>query len=230
MAAAAQQMPSYIIGFDLPADPAYQQAIRFSRLQSDLVYIDRLDGPIPMEGVPLRSAPESVEGRSDGGTELFEASQLVSRVALGILALFLVVTLIKGRRGLLHRLGRNPDDAARAGTAAAAAAIAEPPDESHMALIERLRGMSDRERALVALIEAALTSAAMQNRLRLGRSETARELLRRLPSSWPHITGLRRLVMTEELVQFGGRPLAETTFEDCLRRALPILRAGETAR
>ena len=34
---------------------------------------------------------------------------------------------------------------------------------------------------------------------------------------------LKRIVMTEELVQFGGRELPESTFEDCLRRAIPIL-------
>lgn len=217
-------------GFDLPPDPAYEQAIRFSRLQSDLVYIDRLDGPIPLEGLPLGSGAEAPPGENDGGTELFEASQVISRVALGILALFLAVTLIKSRRGLMHRLGRSPVDGAGAGAGSEAPAIPDLPAENHMELIERLRAMKDREQALVALIEAALATAANQNRLRLGRSETARELLRRLPGSWPHITGLRRLVMTEELVQFGGRPLAETTFEDCLRRALPILRAGETAR
>jgi hypothetical protein len=227
-AASAPELPDHITGFDLPADPGYEQAVRFSRLQSELVYIDRLAGPIPMDGLPLRQAPDAIEGEGDGGSELFQASQLVSRVALGILVLFTLVALIKGRRGLMHRLGRT--QAGAGATGGAAQAIPDPPAENHMALIERLRTMEDREQALVALIEAALASAANQNRLRLGRSETARELLRRLPRSWPHISGLRRLVMTEELVQFGGRPLPESTFEDCLRRALPILRAGETAR
>lgn len=225
--AAAQDIPSYITGFDLPADPAYRQAIRFSRLQSELVYIDHLDGPIPMDGLPLRRPPDATEDEGDAGTELFEASQLVSRAALVILAVFLLVALIKSRRGLMYRLGRAPNDASGAGPDAPAAQ--DLPYENHLALIERLRAMQDREQALVALIEASLASAANQNRMRLGRSETARDLLRRLPGNWPHITGLRRLVMTEELVQFGGRPLQETTFEDCLRRALPILRAGETA-
>jgi len=226
--AAAQDLPSHITGFDLPADPGYRQAIRFSRLQSELVYIDRLDGPIPMDGLPLRRAPDPADDDSDGGTQLFEASQVISRVALGILAMFLLVALIKSRRGLMYRLGRATGEVAETGPDGSA--IPDLPRENHMALIERLRAMQDREQALVALIEASLASAANQNRMRLGRSETARELLRRLPGSWPHITGLRRLVMTEELVQFGGRPLRETTFEDCLRRALPILRAGETAK
>lgn len=227
--AAAQQTPPHITGFELPANPAYEDAIRYSRLQSDLVYIDRLDGPIPMNDLPLRRPPEVAEDGRDAGAQLFEASQVVSRVALGILLLFLAVALVKSRRGLMHRLGRTEGGSAGA-NGGPAPPPADPAAENHMALIERLRAMQDRQQALVALIEATLASAADQNRLRLGRSETARDLLRRLPRSWPHLAQLRRLVMTEELVQFGGRPLPETTFEDCLRRALPILRAGESAR
>ena len=229
-AASAQEIPSHITGFDLPADPGYQQAIRFSRLQSELVYIDRLDGPIPMDGLPLRRPSDATEGESDSGAELFEASQVVSRVALAILGLFLLVVLFKNRRGLMYMLGRAPRAPAGAEAGPDMSTLQDLQYEDHMALIERLRAMPDREQALVALIEASLASAANQNRMRLGRSETARDLLRRLPGSWPHITGLRRLVITEELVQFGGRPLREATFEDCLRRALPILRAGETAK
>ena len=83
--------------------------------------------------------------------------------------------------------------------------------------------MADREAAIVLLLQAALQEAATANGLRLSRSETAREFLRRLPPGWAHGSSLRRLVMAEELVQFGGRILAEETFEQCLHDAAPIL-------
>ena len=95
--------------------------------------------------------------------------------------------------------------------------------------LDQLYQDEDRREALVLLIENLLPAAARQNSIRLGRSETAREIIRRLPHGWALLPELKRIVMTEELVQFGGRDLPERTFEDCLRRAAPILDAGTKA-
>ena len=93
-------------------------------------------------------------------------------------------------------------------------------------LLEQINAMPDRRAALILLLQHSLRRAATDNDLRLGRSETARDILRRLPAQWTHFAALRKLVMAEELVQFGGRALAEATFEECLRTATPILRGA----
>lgn len=90
-------------------------------------------------------------------------------------------------------------------------------------VLETARSMADRRAALVLLVRAALERAGAAVQLPLRRSETAREILRRIPGNWHHRAALGRLVAVEEGVQFGGRPLPEAVFAECLDHAAPIL-------
>ena len=211
----ADGTPPRITGFDLETSDAYGAVTRFSRLQRDLIYIDRLTGEIPMDGAPPYEPPETETAEAPSETPVN-----VSR-ALLILALIAVVVLVVTRGGLLRdlRAPRNPQRIRQTSADTSAAPGAQP----EVGLLARLRHAADPEAAIVELIEALLPAAAQQNDMRVGRSETARDLLRRLPRSWPHLRDLRMIVMAEELVQFGGRPLARDTWDDCLARAGRIL-------
>ena len=218
LSASAQE--SRITEHELSKNQQYLDAQGFSRLQTDLVYIDRLEGEIPMDGAPAYKPPEPPPERVDD-----RPVEITNQVLLGLILAIAIFLAWKFGRPVLERWGfvsRN----IRRGHETWEARQVGPVVVTDPDLIARLRGMADREAALIQLLEAVLPAAAGANGMRLTRSETARELLRRLPASWPHMADLRRIVMTEELVQFGGRPLAEESFLDCLDRAVPILRGA----
>ena len=82
--------------------------------------------------------------------------------------------------------------------------------------------MADRKAALILLLKRALELAVEINGMALGRSQTAREVLRKLPSTWTHYPALSRIVGFEERVQFGGHELPEPVFQESLSLAEPL--------
>ena len=76
--------------------------------------------------------------------------------------------------------------------------------------------------ALILLVSRALERAADQNQVRLGRAQTARDVVRVLPRGWPHLGALRGLVREAEIVHFGGRDISDEKWEECLAAAQPI--------
>lgn len=95
--------------------------------------------------------------------------------------------------------------------------------------LERLRAMPDRKQALILLLRRALERALEIHGMALGRSQTAREILRKLPRSWDHYAALSRLVGFEERVQFGGHDLPEPVFQESLSLAEPLFIQGAGA-
>lgn len=216
------QAPQYT-SHELNTNEAYDRRVMFNRLQTELVYIDRLDGEIPLDG----KAPPASQEDDNAPTELSDAFRLAMRIALAIAVVTFLVLLYRNRGWLAERFdGLQPGQRPRSKPATRQSSD----DTLDPALIARLRAMTDRRAALVELLREALRAAAEQNGMRMGRSETARELLRRLPRGWHHLPALRSIVMAEELVQFGGRPLADATFETCLTQATPILSAPPERR
>ena len=212
---------SRITAHDIAKSETYDEAQGFSRLQTDLIYIDQLEGEIPMDGAPRYQPPEEPDLAIDDGREV----EVTNQVLLGLILAVALWLLWKFGRPMLERFGLIAPGIKRKAENGGQVVTVEVP-KADPDLIARLKAMEDREEALVALVQAVLPVAAASNGLRLTRSETARELLRRLPGAWPHMADLRRIVMTEELVQFGGRPLEEQSFLDCLTRAVPILQDG----
>lgn len=203
-----------IVPFEFAKDPDYKRQTRFTRLQTDVVYIDRLTGQIPMDGVTLRPA-DVPEDEQTGGV-----SQTGSRWLLFLALSGLLLILFAKRRELRAIFRRAPAPATRAPHAVNTAEVSP----AHLpGLLGEIAAMPDRQAALLRLIGVALPAAARANGLRHASSETARDLLSRLPSEWPHRDKLRQIVMTEELVQFGGRRLSEPAFQACLQSAQSIL-------
>lgn len=198
----------------------YGQTLDFRRIQHEIDYTDPGNEALSFD---LEAVPEPPRIDLEEPPEL-TLPEIGSRVAL-VIVLLALGWLIWRRRDTLARLfGRSGGPAPAAPTINAGGDdLAVTPDGVDN-LLARLRAASDRRAALVALLGHALEAAASQNDLRLRRSETAREFLRRLPEGWARIADLRRIAMTEELVQFGGRPLPDETFEDCLKRAGMILK------
>ena len=96
--------------------------------------------------------------------------------------------------------------------------------------LARLQAMADRREAIVLLLKRCLELALDANDMALGRSQTAREILYRLPKNWLHIDALAHIVRVEERVQFRGEELPEVVFQESLELAKPMFGQGTAAR
>lgn len=224
----AAEVATEITLLEAEENAEYAGAVGYARIETRLNYVDEANGDIPMDGSVRVTQP--VEGSDPGPSSsrvsaegIQGLSQILVVLGLGLLAFL----LLKFGSDFTARF-RAPREADGQGPADGEPMVdpsAEPrrPITSTDALLAELRAMPDREAALHLLISVLLEAAGAQTELQVRRAETTREFIRRLPSSWPRLSDLRRIAMTEEIVKFGGRPLEEKTFEDCLRRALPIL-------
>lgn len=217
---AQESVPPVITPYDVTRDAGYERSVLLRRLQTEVVYVADLQGELPLDGVPL--PPPEDTPRRDGNGE-----QTIGRAVVLVGLAVLLVLIFVNRQYLFRLLGRDGKATPAPHTVTSAAPAGAAPD---LGLLARLASAADREAALVELLQAALAAAARANGLRLGRSETARDFLRRLPRDWPHLSNLRTIVMTEELVQFGGRPLAAEAFQTCIAEARPIMERAAAHR
>ncbi|MFQ5622495.1 MAG: DUF4129 domain-containing protein [Paracoccaceae bacterium] len=196
---------------------AYRQSVRYSRIETELYYIDRLNGEIPL------GRPPRLERRRPARQR--QAPDWQNMLLYGGVFAGLVILLVRAGGGLgALRVQRLEDTGRRQGGGTAVGGKSA--DAQTKGLAEIL-AMRDRKRALVLLLRHSLQSAAASRGLTLARSLTAREILRLLPPDWQYLPALRRLVTTGELVQFGGRDLSEATFEECVSAVRPMLQAGK---
>lgn len=81
----------------------------------------------------------------------------------------------------------------------------------------------DRKLALIQLARALLVQVVEANGLLLQRSWTARDALRRLPRTQPHLSALQSLVLASERIQFGNREISEDEFQNHVQDVTPLL-------
>lgn len=212
-AVAEEAERSVIVPHDPPIGDtgrSFRAATRWVWPKNPITYIDRVEGPIPMDGAPAFERPEP---RTPQRAPFEVPTTLLLPVLLGLIALAVWAFAGPGR-GLFARPPRASQPEAAPETAAPGAQL---PVE-----LSALRGLADREAALRLLLEGSLDRAAAANALRRSRSETARETLRRVPRGWVHRDALRRIVMAEEMVGFAGRELTEATLDAAFAAAGPI--------
>jgi hypothetical protein len=210
--AAAGIDPAHVEATGAP-DTAYLDAVRWGGLQTEIVYL-RPGAPLPQRDVAVPEAP----GVADPG-----AQRRVWAIAAGTVLLLVLAFAAWYGRGVSAAFGSARDPLRRAPEPGGASPAVDPPDDAYLA---GLAAMPDRRLALILLVARALDQAAAANGLRLGRSQTARDVLRVLPRRWPHLDALRRLVAEAEIVRFGGRELPEERWRACLEQARPLFAAG----
>ncbi|MEM9011648.1 MAG: DUF4129 domain-containing protein [Pseudomonadota bacterium] len=195
------------------AGAEYAEVLRYSRVDRGLTYVGDPDAEISVEG------PEAAT--NDLTLDEDSLRTLLIAVALAVLGIVLLVFFRYGGLGSLSTLGASED---RPGRKARMAGPETPGDLTPVErFLEEVAAVPDRRRALMLLANRALETTARLHRLRAARSRTGRDILRNVPTDWPHRAALHTIVELEELVQFGGRPLSEDRFADCLRTAQPLL-------
>lgn len=203
----------------------YQRAIRGERVDSEIIYL-RPSAPFEPDGDIRIDVPEPEADRdsSSWGTERW-----FWVIFFSLLLAFLIFVIAKNSGAVnvsfkaTNEKGRKTSGGTTDGLAIGA--LSDQPLES---FLERLMAMSDRREALILLVSRALELAAETNDIRLGRAQTARDVVRVLPKSWTHLPVIRRLVREAEIVHFGGRDVTEERWGDCLAAAKPIF-AGARA-
>ncbi len=204
----------------------YEQSIRGERVDSEIIYL-RPSAPFEPDGDIHIDVPEP-EIESDGSTWGTERWFWVT--FFGILLAVLLFVIFKNSGAVsvsfkaTNEKGRRTSDSPTEGIALGAL-----PNQQIDSFLDRLKAMSDRREALILLVSRALELAAETNKIRLGRAQTARDVLRVLPKSWTHLAVMRRLVREAEIVHFGGRDVSEERWDDCLAAAKPIFAGGHAA-
>lgn len=217
------QEAAKITRLNIPASDsgeAYSASVRLGRIETDLYYVDTLEGEIPLGKPPeLSVPPEAPEFSGDTNWKML--------TIFGAILVALVFLIVRSGGGFGALSVRQPGDRKRTrGQNGGKSAQGNEESAGLEGVLAEIDAMPDRRAALVLLLRHSLQQAARVHDLRLARSETAREIVHRLPDRWVHLAALRKLVMAEELVQFGGRALAEATFKECLGIATPILRGA----
>lgn len=195
----------------------YRQAVRGGRAKIDLVYLK----PEADETLPRDAAkPESERFTPD-----LDWSR-IGPMGLGGVILIAIILFAAQFAPKTTISMSSPEDRSRGESRRrrAGAKPAETPEAlaGGNDFLNQLRAMPDRKQALMLLLKRALERALEIHGMTLGRSQTAREILRKLPRNWDHYAALARIVGFEERVQFGGHDLPEPVFQESLSLAEPL--------
>ena len=199
---------------DTESAAAYRRAIRFSGVKNRAFYIDEVTGDIPMDAAPriqprVEAPPSPVPDRT-----------IPYIIVVGVFGL---IGFLLWRFGGQSQITLRNSQAVSAGRVPAVGPAQAGADQNIGDFLKSLAAMPDRRAALILLVGRVLRRAAETNGLRLKRSETARDILRRLPRDWALFDPTRNLVVAEELVHFGGRGVSDGQLDAYIAIARPIL-------
>ncbi len=194
-------------------------------LQADIDYLS------PGDPLELDRTKRSRKKADDAGESDFTGPDQIGWLLIsGLILAGIAFVVYQNSAGGLVSFARRPDDAATPNTKNAGSRSRPGDDDglpkSEAAFLAEIEGMADRRKALYLLSERLLSRAADKAGIRLGRSWTARESLRALPRSLAHLPDLRHLNRHAERAWFGGRPVDDHIFQDCLERAKMMMRGG----
>lgn len=207
-----------------PPNEAYMDAIWGKGVQSEIIYL-RPSAPFKAdEKVRIDVPREDQDSETSGAAVRWTIGLIAFAVFAAIVYVFVVNSNSVGVSFRTTRDDNRRGDATGGQNMEEDDLSGQPLDE----FLTRLAAMADKREALILLVSRALQRAADMHNLRLGRAQTARDVLRILPVAWPHMQTMRGLVREAEIVHFGGRDITSERWEECLDAARPIFH-GQTA-
>ena len=214
---AAQDQITYLDPPPATSD-AYAQSLTGTRASSDIRYVDETDfdllGDIPEQERPEVEYTQIPAGDGAGNTLI---------AIMAVFALVAAFILATGSGTLLAR-----DPAARPPRKRNTAWGLTSDEEETGDILARVRAMPSRRDALILLLRHCLLRAADESEATILRGDTEREVYARLPDTWHAMVPLGQLLHQTELVHYGGRTIADETFETLLSDAGRILNGGAT--
>ncbi len=228
--ARAQSGDPYVLGAPVgESGKAYESAKRFRGIQSDLIYLRPDAKPGDYWDKSVQTERDYTTDRPNDWPLTRTLMIIVSAAALIAICLFAVRFAPSAAFNTT-----SPSDERRRGAERTQAG--KDPKETGASVVggreffTRLQAMADRREAMILLLKRCLELALDANSMALGRSQTAREILFRLPKTWLHIDALARIVRIEERVQFRGEDLPESVFQESLELAKPMFGLGTTTQ
>jgi len=91
-------------------------------------------------------------------------------------------------------------------------------------VVAQIRAMTDRKAAMILLLRHCLLQASQETNVNFRRSDTEREALGRLPTSWRKFDLLGQILRATELVHYGGRAIGDDPFESIVAQGETILK------
>ncbi|MBM7066345.1 DUF4129 domain-containing protein [Actibacterium sp. 188UL27-1] len=197
----------------------YLQSVRRYPVSTDLTFFDPT-GQAPTLDTKL--TPERVERSQEGEMALYSRIIWILLSILIIGALVLIVARLGGAS--VVDLNAQPKDAKskrrKKGNAPGGIGSALPAE------LSQILQMTDRRAALLELMRTSLAKAADLHQIRLQRSWTARDALRRIPKDWPLHPPLHTVLVAAERAHFGGRDVSEDDFQAHVQDIAPLFAAA----
>ncbi|WP_208354254.1 hypothetical protein [Pseudaestuariivita rosea] len=207
----------------------YESALGWGGPAREMVFLNP-DSPLPdlsdLGNINPDSRPVDVEIEDvipDNPVGVFTGLRIALFIIFGaILALILYLFVRYGGAGAIS-FRKAPDNSTRGNyTPSDQQSIYErPPSE-----LEQIESIPDRQAAIIELMRSGLSKAARMNNLRLQRSWTARDAIRRIPKNWPYLGQLSDVTREAEFAYFGDRPVSEDVFQHHLSAMRPLFDKG----
>ncbi|MFK7944466.1 MAG: DUF4129 domain-containing protein [Paracoccaceae bacterium] len=204
-----------------PRNQPYLDAIWGSGIQSEVVYIRPSTTFTADERVKVQ-VPERQEEQVDNSSTVRFVLGLILAAILAAIAYVIFVNANGVGVSFRDTMDTRRRSASRSDDGPEEDFSDQPLDQ----FLVGLAAMADKREALILLVSRALEWSADLHQVRLGRSQTARDVLRILPREWTHMQTMRGLVREAEIVHFGGRDISEERWQECLTAARPIFHRG----
>lgn len=200
-----------------PSGEAYLKSLGYRGIETDVAYFD-----------PTAAMPELQTGQEPAPPPDLPEAPSALPATLRILVMVLAAVLLIGLVLLVRQVGGGfalslqgeADNPARARRQPVARGFG---DSGPPADLQTILATSDRRRALVMLVQAALARTVAANGILLQPSWTLRDALRHIPKTQAHLDALRQLVLAGERVLFGNRDVMEDEFQAHVALMRPLM-------
>lgn len=200
-----------------PSGEAYLKSLGYRRIETDVGYYDPT-GALP--ALETEQEPAQPKTSAEGDSALSPPSRtmlllLAAATLIGVLLVFLQFGA--GLTFSLEGEVQNPSRSRRLRGQQSLADIGPPAD------LQAILTTADRKRALIMLVQAALSRTIAANGVILQPSWTMRDTLRHIPKAQAHLDALRALVLAAERVLFGNRDVSEEEFQAHVAKVRPLM-------
>jgi hypothetical protein len=200
-----------------PSGEAYLKSLGYRGIETDVGYFDPT-GAVP--ALDTQQEPAKPPKPADAETDIAPTARIVTMALAAAVLIGVVLLFLKFGVGLTLSLEGDVQNPARSRRLRGAQSLADigPPAD-----LQAILRTSDRRRALVMLVQAALARTVTANGVLLQPSWTMRDTLRHIPKGQAHLDALRSLVMAGERVLFGNRDVTEEEFQAHVALVRPLM-------